>query len=97
MLETAGFVANQEQSAGTLLGMKLIMGLIPATGAVLAAVVLWRYPLDAQRHCEVLEALDQRRRQWLGVPALFEREPYQIHSSCGDGLHQRSNITFTEQ
>lgn len=63
LLETAGFVANQEQSAGTLLGMKLIMGLIPAAGAVFAAVVLWRYPLDAQRHRQVLEALEQRRRQ----------------------------------
>lgn len=62
LLEAAGFVANQEQSADTLLGMKLIMGLIPAAGAVLAAIVLWRYPLDARRHREVLESLEQRRR-----------------------------------
>ncbi|HEY0942005.1 MAG TPA: glycoside-pentoside-hexuronide (GPH):cation symporter [Steroidobacter sp.] len=63
LLELSGFVANQEQTEGTLLGLKLIMGLIPAVGGVLAAAVLWRYPLDAKRHGQVLETLDQRRRQ----------------------------------
>ncbi len=61
LLESTGFVANQEQSAGTLFALKSIMGLIPAVGAVLAALVLWRYPLDARRHNEILTALDKRR------------------------------------
>lgn len=63
LLGMTGFVANQQQAEGTLLGLKLIMGLIPAVGGVLAAAVLWHYPLDATRHGQVLETLDQRRRQ----------------------------------
>ncbi len=67
LLESAGFLANKEQSTATLLALKAIMGLIPALGALLAALVLWRYPLDARRHSELLEELDRRRLRQLGA------------------------------
>lgn len=59
-LELMHFVANRQQSEATLLGMKVVMCLVPLAAMALTAVVIWRYPLDAARHAEVLGALSKR-------------------------------------
>jgi GPH family glycoside/pentoside/hexuronide:cation symporter len=60
LLDGVGFVPNVAQSEGTLLGLKSIMSLIPALGALLTLVVLFRYPLDAAEHTRIKDQLRVR-------------------------------------
>lgn len=62
LLSAAGFEANQVQSEETLLGMKAIMALIPAVGAVIILFVLRGYELDRRRHGDLLEGIAARKQ-----------------------------------
>jgi glycoside/pentoside/hexuronide:cation symporter, GPH family len=63
LLELIRFVANQQQSAAALLGMKTIMTIVPLLGMLVTAVAIWRYPLDAGMHARILQQLRVRRSQ----------------------------------
>src|SRR5690606_21066158 len=60
LLELTHFVPNVRQSAATLLGMKTIMCLVPLLAMAATAAAIWRYPLDAARHANVLKELTKR-------------------------------------
>jgi len=62
LLSAVGFEANQVQSEATLLGMKAIMALIPAVGAVIILVVLRGYDLDRRRHSALLQGIASRKQ-----------------------------------
>ena len=55
-----GFVANVEQSAETLHGMKAILTLTPTVGLVLSALVILRYRLNSKYHKEIIADLSTR-------------------------------------
>jgi glycoside/pentoside/hexuronide:cation symporter, GPH family len=57
LLSSFGFVANMEQSAETLQGLRLIMSLIPAGVAVLAACAVLFYKIDAKTEKEMEMAI----------------------------------------
>jgi GPH family glycoside/pentoside/hexuronide:cation symporter len=60
VLEKAGFdAASDHNSAGALLGLRWMFLGAPAVLFVLAALVLFRYPLNRQRHDEIREALER--------------------------------------
>ena len=61
LLGVVGFEANAALSAETLLGMKAIMALIPAAGAVAILLVLRGYDLDHARHRDLVSQLEARR------------------------------------
>lgn len=50
LLSGIGYVPNQVQSADTLWGLKAIMAIIPLTGVLLSAWLIWSYPLDQKFH-----------------------------------------------
>jgi glucuronide carrier protein len=59
-----GYVAQApEQSAQALQGIRLATGLVPAVLAVLAVVVMWRYPLTMDQHRKIVDELNERRIQ----------------------------------
>jgi Na+/melibiose symporter-like transporter len=61
-LDLAGFKAAGGNSANALLGLQLLFLALPAALSVWAAVILFRYPLDAERHAAVRAALDAEGR-----------------------------------
>lgn len=54
LLSVVGFEANTAQSDGTLLGMKAIMALVPALGAIAILLILRGYSLDREHHAALV-------------------------------------------
>lgn len=61
MLSFVGFVANQPQSPEAVLGIKAIMSLVPLAGVFLSVACLWRYPIDATFHRQMLGEIAIRK------------------------------------
>ncbi len=61
MLEGIGFVANVEQSADTLTGMRKIMALAPVVGFIASAVVIWFFPFTTREHREMVREIRESR------------------------------------
>ena len=57
LLSVAGFVANSEQSTDTLIAIKAIMALVPASGALIILWLIRNYPIDSVRHRQILTEL----------------------------------------
>lgn len=56
-----GYVANAQQSASALSGMKLLQLGVPAIGLAVAGCILWLlYPLSDKRHSELVHEIHQR-------------------------------------
>lgn len=62
LLTGFGYLANQEQSATSLLGIRLSMSLIPALMLVVAAVLMRAYPLDDQKMVQIEKDLASRKK-----------------------------------
>ena len=62
MLEAIGFVANVDQSADTLAGMRRIMALAPVVGFIASAVVIWFFPFTTSEHRQMVREIRARRR-----------------------------------
>lgn len=73
LLSVVGFEANAEQSEATLLGMKAIMALVPALGAVTILLILRGYTLDREVHAELLQKIKARSER-LARPQITEFE-----------------------
>ena len=59
------YVPNVEQTSQALLGIRLFFGLVPAAIIFASLPLLFKYPLNRQRHAEVrarLDAMDAARR-----------------------------------
>lgn len=61
LLGVVGFEANADQTEATLIGMKAIMALVPAIGAVAILWILKDYKLDRQAHAQLLEKIRLNR------------------------------------
>lgn len=68
LLEAGGFVPNSAQGPEALAVLLALAGLLPAIGAALSLLLLWRYPLDSRRHGTLVRAL--ARREARGAPAI---------------------------
>lgn len=55
LLVWIGYTPNAAQSEATLLGLKAVMALVPLTGVVLSAWLIWGYPLDRAMHRRLVE------------------------------------------
>ena len=55
-----GFVANQDQTERSILGITLMFTIFPASVALLKAFFLWLYPLGAREVAEIEAALHER-------------------------------------
>jgi GPH family glycoside/pentoside/hexuronide:cation symporter len=56
-----GFKANMEQADAALGGIRLMLSLLPAAGALLSALAIMFYPLHEKRMTQIAAALWQRR------------------------------------
>ena len=61
LLDVSGFVANVQQSEGTLIAIKLMMAGIPIVGVMIVLAVLKYYSLDQTRHRQLVEAIAARK------------------------------------
>jgi glucuronide carrier protein len=97
VIGTFGYVAGSVfQSAEAIQGIKVAAGWVPAGLAVIAALVLLRYPLGAEQHREIVAELRQRRaRAALGEGAATHRAV----SVGADGtlVASRPVVTVNEQ
>jgi GPH family glycoside/pentoside/hexuronide:cation symporter len=62
MLEDIGFVANVEQSAETISGMRWIMTIAPLGGFLASAAVIAFFPFDTKQHKAIVSELQGRKR-----------------------------------
>lgn len=68
LLTWFGYVANIEQTANSLLGIRLSMSLFPAGLLILAALLMKAYPLDDQRMIQIEEELRLRKQSRDATP-----------------------------
>lgn len=61
LLSFYGYVANAEQTAETLMGMRLMMSVWPAAGAFLCLLILLFYPLNVNLMQQITEDLETRK------------------------------------
>lgn len=55
-----GFTAKGTNTPGTLEALKYVFALGPALAHAISAAIIWRFPLDEQRHAAIRRALDAR-------------------------------------
>jgi glycoside/pentoside/hexuronide:cation symporter, GPH family len=62
-----GYVPNAEQSTHALLGIRLVMGPIPAACILLAVPLLLIYPISRERHAAIAQAVRDRAARPAGL------------------------------
>jgi GPH family glycoside/pentoside/hexuronide:cation symporter len=62
VLSLTGYIPDVIQTETARLGIRLLMGPIPATICVLAIVFLWLYPITEKRYNEILEKIGEMER-----------------------------------
>jgi glycoside/pentoside/hexuronide:cation symporter, GPH family len=63
VLSAYGYVDNQEQTARSLTGIRLVTSIYPAVFALMAMVFMFFYPIDKARMAQVQSDLIERRKQ----------------------------------
>jgi glycoside/pentoside/hexuronide:cation symporter, GPH family len=61
VLGATGYVADQPQNDGTLLAIRLMIGLVPAVLLSISIWFAWRYPINKAQHNEMRAALAAKR------------------------------------
>ncbi len=61
-LDLSGYVPDVAQSARSILGIRLLIGVLPAIIILIGNIVLAFYPLTKQRYDEVLETIRKRQQ-----------------------------------
>ncbi|HEY0105161.1 MAG TPA: MFS transporter [Rhizomicrobium sp.] len=57
-----GFVPGHANSHAALAALAILFAVGPATGHLLSALCIWRFPLDERRHAELRAALEEQAR-----------------------------------
>lgn len=65
-LDAIGYRANAAQGAGTLEGLRVLVTLVPVAMGLAAAAIMAFYPLDRQRHGELVRLIALRRSEAAG-------------------------------
>ena len=60
-LQRVGYVANVEQSAQTIEGIRQMMFWIPLVGGLCSLALIWRYPVTLSLHAKIVEEIAARR------------------------------------
>lgn len=62
IIESFGFVANTDQTASSILGIRLTSSLIPAITFAIGTIALFFYPITKQLNLKMQKELDDRRQ-----------------------------------
>ena len=61
-LKLFGYVEGAEQTATSLLGIRLMFSVLPVVLLLVSVLLLLRYPINRETHAKVLEELNKRRQ-----------------------------------
>ena len=61
VLGTAGYTPNAEQPEQVIWSLRVLYALVPCLCNIVAIIVIWSFPLDAQAHAKIRTAIKQRR------------------------------------
>jgi len=61
-LHMSGYVANVEQTAGSLMGIRVLMSIVPFGIAVIGVIILLFYPINGKMHAQMLRELQERKK-----------------------------------
>jgi len=59
-LAIVGFNSGSENGPDELFGLRLLFSTLPSTFFLIAAALMWKYPITAERHAEIRAELDRR-------------------------------------
>lgn len=62
-LGVIGYVANQAQTAQTIVSMRSMMVLLPCLFAAAGIAAIWFYPIDQRLHARLVRAISHRQRR----------------------------------
>jgi len=62
LLSYFGYVANVEQTANTMIGIRLLFSILPAVLILIAVGVIWFYPITESKLTEIQLELQKRRK-----------------------------------
>jgi Na+/melibiose symporter-like transporter len=71
-LALVGFQSGKDNGEEELLGLRLLFSTLPSVFYLLAAALVWNYPITAERHAEIRAALDAREREQSASGALHD-------------------------
>ena len=60
LLDAFGYVANQEQTPEALFGLKMMISVVPFSMALIALLLILKYPLDQKRHAAIVQNIKDR-------------------------------------
>jgi len=61
-LDLIGYVPNEIQTEGALLGIRTMVAVMPFIGAVITAAIMWFYPIDAEFHARMVKDIRSGNR-----------------------------------
>jgi Na+/melibiose symporter-like transporter len=59
-LALVGFNSGGQNGPDELFGLRLLFSTLPSTFFLIAAALMWKYPITAERHAEIRAELDRR-------------------------------------
>ncbi|MEN9806753.1 MAG: hypothetical protein RL756_1273 [Pseudomonadota bacterium] len=71
-LALVGFQSGKDNGEEEMLGLRLLFSTLPSIFYLLAAAIVWSYPITAERHAEIRAALDAREREQAESGALHD-------------------------
>ncbi len=82
-----GYIGGiDSQSAEALEGIRIATGVIPASLALIAAIIMWRYPMGMHEHEKIVDELNERRtRTAIASGKGVDEERVLIEDDLGDG------------
>jgi len=61
-LQMSGYVANVEQTEGSLMGIRVLMSIVPFGVAIIGIIILLFYPINEKMHAQMLKELKERKK-----------------------------------
>ena len=59
-LNIAGYVANAEQSAGSLMGIRILITFVPLIFIILGMILISFFPIDEKMHRQIVAQISKR-------------------------------------
>jgi GPH family glycoside/pentoside/hexuronide:cation symporter len=61
-LQISGYVANVEQTEGSLMGIRVLISIVPFVISVIGVIILLFYPINGKMHAQMLKELEERKK-----------------------------------
>jgi GPH family glycoside/pentoside/hexuronide:cation symporter len=85
ILASVGYVSNSTQSPAVIFAIRLLFGLVPMLGSVVAFIFLCLFPINEANHLAMLEGIERHQRGDNAIDPLSGRE---IPPTSGRGVDE---------